>query len=83
METAGGMEVVEERKERGCSSRDIPREADISFVSMVGFRGIEEDIGRNRNAHDLREVLLIQTTRRSCRDNGTVASEDISIKASL
>ena len=36
------MVVVEERKERRGSSRDIPREAGIRFVSMVELGGIEE-----------------------------------------
>ena len=36
--------MVEEREERRGSSRDIPREAGIRFVSMVGFRGIEEHV---------------------------------------
>ena len=77
------MVVVEEREERGGSSRDIPREAGIRFVSMVGFRGIEEDVGRNCNAHNLREVSLVQTASKSCSDDRTVATEDMLIKYSL
>ena len=64
------MVVVEEREEEEGSSRDIPREAGIRFVSMVGFRGIEEDVGRNRNAHDLREISLVRTARKLCRNEG-------------
>ena len=73
------MVVVEEREEEEGSSRDIPREAGIRFVSMVGFRGIEEDIGRNRNAHDLCEVSLVCTTKESCGEYRAVTTEDISI----
>ena len=75
------MVVVEEREERGGSSRDIPREADIRFVSMVGFRGIEEDIGQNCNAHDLCEMSLVRTTRKLCSEDRTVTTEDMSISS--
>ena len=58
------MVVVEEREEGRCSSRDIPREAGIRFVSMVELGGIEEhgfgdSTGLNRNVDDGETLVIL------------------------
>ena len=58
------MVVVEEREERRGSSRDIPREAGIRFVSMVELGGIEEhgfgdSTGLNRNVDDGETLVIL------------------------